>query len=326
MGHAPDHSPAAAAAEHAALIVALDAGDLSGGERDRATRLAAACAGCATLRADLALIRAATAALPAPRRTRDFRLTEADAARLRPSALRRLLGWIGAPRSSVRPLAGALATLGIVGLLLGTTPGLFGQETTVSTGSPPAVAPGAAPGLAAGPPGVSPGSAAAGGAPLDLGPSTVSEPSAVAGFAGAAPVASSGVGEVPATPGLAALPAPSPAAVAVPAESPAAIALPAPSPARGNVALPASAPPSAGVVTGPAAAGPPSSSAPASAQGVSKSTAAEGSEVARSAPAPAASPLAATDRAPLVAASLILLLAGLALYTANRVLRRQAGG
>jgi hypothetical protein len=320
MGHAPDHSPAAAAAEHAAVIVALDAGDLTGSERDRAARLAAACAGCAALLADLALIRAATAALPAPRRTRDYRLTGADAARLRPSAWRRLLGWLGAPRSTVRPLAGALATLGIVGLLLGTTPGLFGQATTVSTGSLPAVAPGVAPGVAGGTSG-----AVAGSAPVDLAPSLVSGPSAAAGFAGASPLASSGAGGVPATPGIATLPAPSPAAIAVPAESPAAMAVPAPSPARGNVALPAPAPPGSGVVTGSAAAEPPSPSAPAPAQGASKATASEGPEVARNAPAQSGSPLAATDRTPLVAASLVLLLAGLVLYAANRMLRRRAG-
>ncbi len=320
MGHVPDHSPAAAGAEHAALIVALDAGDLTGGERDRAARLAAACAGCATLRADLAVIRAATAALPAPRRTRDYRLTDADVARLRPSSWMRLLGWLGAPRSTVRPLAGAFATLGIVGLLLGTTPGLFGQAATVSTGSLPAVAPGVARGLAGGA-----SSQAAGSAPLDLAPSAVSRPSAAAGFAGAAPVTSPTASGAAAPAGLAAPPAPRPAAVAVPAESPAAVAVPAPSPAQGNVALPAPTPPGAGVVTGPAAAGPPGSSVPAPAEGPSKATAPEGPEVARSAPAPSASPLAATDRTPLVAGSLVLLLTGLGLYAANRALRRRTG-
>ena len=117
------HSPATAAAEHATLVVALDAGDLAGADRDRALALAAACAGCASLLGDLAAIRAATAALPAPARRRDYRLTDADAARLRPSPWRRLVHWLGAPQSTVRPFAGALATLGIAGLLLGATPG-----------------------------------------------------------------------------------------------------------------------------------------------------------------------------------------------------------
>ena len=308
MGHVPDHTPAAAAAEHAALIVAFDAGDLAGSERDGAVRLAAACAGCATLLADLAAIRAATAALPAPARTKDYRLTEADAARLRPTAWAQLVAWLGAPRSTVRPLAGALATLGIVGLLLGTTPGLFGPAaTTLSTAAVPGVAPGLADGTSG---------ASAGSAPLDLAPSPVSGPSAAAGFMGAAPAASPEAGGAAASPGLAALPAPSPASVAVPAESP----------VRGNIALPASTPPDAGVVTGPAAAGPPGSSAPVPLQGASKAAAPEAPGVTRSAPAQSAAPLEITDRTPLVAGSLILLLAALGLYGANRALRRGARG
>src|SRR5450759_2403251 len=138
MGHVPDHTPAAAAVEHAALIAALDAGDLAGIERDRAATLVGTCAGCASLLADLSVLRAATAALPAVPRTRDYRLTDADVARLRPSAWGRLVGWLGAPRSKVRPLAGGLAALGIAGLLLSTTPGFFGQAamTLSTTGAP----------------------------------------------------------------------------------------------------------------------------------------------------------------------------------------------
>src|SRR5450756_2152990 len=125
MGHVPDHTPAAAAVEHAALIAALDAGDL-------------------------AVLRAATAALSAVPRTRDYRLTDADAARLRPSAWGRLVGWLGAPRSTVRPFAGGLAALGIAGLLLSTTPGFFGQAAmTLSTTGAPVVAPGDAGGAGA---------------------------------------------------------------------------------------------------------------------------------------------------------------------------------
>ncbi len=118
------HTPPAEAEAHASLIVALDAGDLDGAELERAEVLPAACAGCAALRDDLAAIRGAMTSLPAPARRRDFRLTDADAARLRPSVWRRLLGWLAAPGSSVRPLATGLATLGVVGLLL--TAGLPG--------------------------------------------------------------------------------------------------------------------------------------------------------------------------------------------------------
>lgn len=118
------HTPAAEAADHAALIAALDAGDLAGPDLDRARALAASCAGCAELLGDLAVIRAALPALPVPARRRDYRLTEEDALRLRPTGWRRALEWLAAPRSSVRPLATGLATLGVVGLLL--TAGLPG--------------------------------------------------------------------------------------------------------------------------------------------------------------------------------------------------------
>src|SRR5450759_1205686 len=128
MGHVPDHTPAAAAVEHAAMIAALDAGDLAGDERDRAARLVDRCAGCAALLGDLAIIRTATATLPAPPRRRDYRLSDADAARLRPSAWRSVIGWIGTPRSTVRPLAGGLAALGIAGLLLLAPHGFSGRR------------------------------------------------------------------------------------------------------------------------------------------------------------------------------------------------------
>ena len=189
MGHVPDHTPAAAAVKHAALIAALDAGDLAGIERDRAATLVGTCTGCASLLADLAVLRAATAALPAVPRTRDYRLTDADVARLRPPAWGRLVGWLGAPRSKVRPLAGGLAALGIAGLLLSTTPGFFGQAAmTLSTTGAPVVAPGDAGGA---------------GAAREVSPQLSTAPTTQA---------------VPgATPGPKAVPVPSPAAAGVPA-------------------------------------------------------------------------------------------------------------
>jgi hypothetical protein len=118
------HAPAAESEAHASQIVALDAGDLAGPDVVRAEALLVACSGCAALRDDLAAIRGAMTSLPVPARRRDFRLTEADAARLRPSGWRRLVAWLVAPGSTVRPLATGLATLGVVGLLL--TAGLPG--------------------------------------------------------------------------------------------------------------------------------------------------------------------------------------------------------
>jgi hypothetical protein len=125
------HAPAAESEAHASQIVALDAGDLAGADLQRAEALLVLCAGCVALRDDLGAIREAMTSLPAPARRRDFRLTEADAARLRPSGWRQLVGWLAAPGSSVRPLATGLATLGVVGLLL--TAGLPGFGAGVAT-------------------------------------------------------------------------------------------------------------------------------------------------------------------------------------------------
>jgi len=134
------HSPAAEAEHHAVLIAALEAGDLAGAELTAAESLAASCAGCATLLLDLATIRGAMTDLPVPARRRDYRLSVEDAAHLRPSGWRRLVEWLAAPRSTVRPLATGLATLGVVGLLL--TSGLPGSLSGFgSAGSSSAMAP-----------------------------------------------------------------------------------------------------------------------------------------------------------------------------------------
>ena len=279
MGHVPDHTPVAAAIEHAALIAALDAGDLAGIERDRAATLVGTCAGCASLLADLSVLRAATAALPAVPRTRDYRLTDADVARLRPPAWGRLVGWLGAPRSKVRPLAGGLAALGIAGLLLSTTPGFFGQAAmTLSTTGAPVVAPGDA------------------------------------GGAGAAREVSPQLSTAPTT-------------QAVPAASPGPKAVPVPSPAAAGVPAP-TAPPSAGVLTGPTAAATPGSSGFSSDAGAmdlaTKAAPPEASQAERNAALTPASEPATPDRTLLLVLSLALLAAGIGLFVANRVLRHRA--
>ncbi len=311
MGHVPDHTPAAAAVEHAALIAALDAGDLAGVERDRAADLVDTCAGCAALLADLAIIRAATATLPAPPRRRDYRLTDADAARLRPSAWRSLIGWLGAPRSTVRPLAGGLAALGIAGLLLTTTPGFFGQAaTTLSTVGAPVAAPGEAGGLSG---------TAADDAGLNAAPSTAAGPEAAAtGAPGAlpAPLATSVPGGPGTTPNAAARPAPSPVAVEPP-PSPAAIAVPAP-------AGPATSP----VLTGPAAGATAGTSGFCDRRrrgGLQFEGRATRSVVGTAGVAlPPASEPATPDRTLALALSLALLVAGVGLFVTNRVLRGRA--
>ena len=285
MGHVPDHTPAAAAVEHAALIAALDAGDLAGIERDRAATLVGTCAGCASLLADLAVLRAATAALPAVPRTRDYRLTDADVARLRPPAWGRLVGWLGAPRSKVRPLAGGLAALGIAGLLLSTTPGFFGQAAmTLSTTGAPVVAPGDAGGA---------------GAAREVSPQLSTAPTTQA-----VPGATPGPKAVPVP---AALPAPSPAAAGVPA--------PTAPPSAGVLTGPAAA-------ATPGSSGFSSDAGPM--DSASKARSPEALQAERNAALTPASEPAMPDRTLLLVLSLALLAAGIGLFVTNRVLRHRA--
>ena len=130
----PEHDPT--------LIARLAAADLAPNDREaaRARALLTDCPDCAELYADLLAIAAATAALPAPHRTRDFRLTDADAARLRQAGWRGALARLGSPGFAfTRPLATGLATLGIAGLLLATLPTVLlgsagsASERTLST-------------------------------------------------------------------------------------------------------------------------------------------------------------------------------------------------
>src|SRR5687767_12964077 len=88
------------------LVVAYASDDLTGADRDDAARLVADCTGCADLFADLRTIAAATRDLHAPARSRDFRLTPDDAARLRRPGWRGILGWLAGPRFAVARPAG----------------------------------------------------------------------------------------------------------------------------------------------------------------------------------------------------------------------------
>jgi hypothetical protein len=109
-------------ADHAAhdpLLVAAAA--------DRGGRLPAdlaACPACTSLHAELVAIAAAVPTSALPARPRDYTLTPADAARLRPGGWRRWLAAIGSARDVVtRPLAIGFTTLGLAGLLVATVPG-----------------------------------------------------------------------------------------------------------------------------------------------------------------------------------------------------------
>jgi len=123
----PPVGPLAAAHErHDLLLVAAYASDdLDGAARTAAEELVAGCSGCADLATDLRALARATHDLPPARRPRDFFLTPADAERLRPRGLRRLLAAFAAPTLPIRPLATGLTTLGVAGLLLASLPGIL---------------------------------------------------------------------------------------------------------------------------------------------------------------------------------------------------------
>jgi hypothetical protein len=104
------------------LVAALAADDLAGTDRDQALELTRSCADCALLHDDLRAVARATASAPPPFAShgRDYRLTQDDAARLRPAGWRRLVSALSRPPSGLtRNLGVGLATLGLAGLLIG---------------------------------------------------------------------------------------------------------------------------------------------------------------------------------------------------------------
>jgi len=122
------------------LVAAHAAGDTAGRDLVTADALLAACLACAELHADLRAIAAATPAVPARPRTRDYRLTPEQARALRPTGWRRVLAAFAAPKLAfTAPLGSGLAALGIAGLLLTSVPGVL--PGTAMDGSAPAFAP-----------------------------------------------------------------------------------------------------------------------------------------------------------------------------------------
>ncbi len=301
------HAPASSAAQHELLIVGLDADDLREPDRTRAADLTQTCDGCAQLAADLAALRAATHALPARPRTRDFRLTPADAERLRPTAARRLLGWLAGPRSSVRPLAGSLAALGLAGLLVASVPGMLGRTAS----APAALTSQGAYDLNSGAP------SAAARAPE--GGASFSGNNATASAAASAAASQAALGPA-ASPSAASAPSPAPAASAAAGGPPAAPSVAAPpspmspttSSGRGSLQ----------VTPSPIAAG--SSAAGSSASACPCGKAATGS----AGPSPTPGQLTASTaetppgNSPLVPASALLLAVGAALFGARLIARR----
>jgi anti-sigma factor RsiW len=124
------------------LIAAHAARDLTGGERERAEALLAACDACRTLELELRAIATATRSVPPPAHLagRDFRISADRAAALsRGRWWRRVLRPFGRPTgSAVRPLALTLTTLGFAGLILAS----LSSFPLGGTGAAPAAAPG----------------------------------------------------------------------------------------------------------------------------------------------------------------------------------------
>jgi len=125
-------------AAHDELILAAYASgdDLPAAERVATDALVRDCPDCAALVVDLRLIRAATVALPVPPRRRDFRLTDEDAARLRPAGWRRLVATFASARLAfTAPLGAGLVAIGVVAGLVTVVPGAGGPIFTNVSGN-----------------------------------------------------------------------------------------------------------------------------------------------------------------------------------------------
>jgi hypothetical protein len=120
----PSRDPASPHEGHDLLLVAAHAtGDTTGSEAIQARELISGCHDCRDLATDLAALRSAARQLPPAQRARDFRLSPETAARLRaPSPWQRFVDGLVAPRGFGRPLAGALMTQGLAGLMVWATP------------------------------------------------------------------------------------------------------------------------------------------------------------------------------------------------------------
>ena len=129
------------------LVVSFASGDLAAADRDRATAqsLVESCADCARLHDDVLAIARATRALPPPVRTRDFQISPEQAAKLQPGGWRRFVAAFSAPGSIFsRQLGVGMATLGIVGLLIGAAPSVqLGLGGSAAASAAPASAPAA---------------------------------------------------------------------------------------------------------------------------------------------------------------------------------------
>lgn len=110
------HMPDDHAGHDRQLVVAFASGDLPAEDVANARALVARCRRCAALVDEIARISTAMRVdLVAPPRPRDFRISSADAERLRGSALTRLMRRLASPRLQVlQPLAGAAMVIGLL--------------------------------------------------------------------------------------------------------------------------------------------------------------------------------------------------------------------
>lgn len=146
-------------ARHDELLVArFAAGDFEAAERTAAERLVASCPSCRELHSDIAtLMQATPAALPVPRRRRDFRLSAAEADRLQGSLVDRLLARLAAPSLGVlQPLGAAAVAIGLVLVVANALPQSF---MAGSAGGAPTMGAPAAPGATMAPPAAAPSAA-----------------------------------------------------------------------------------------------------------------------------------------------------------------------
>lgn len=118
------------------LVAAYAAGDAQGPDRALAEALVGACDQCAGLVIDLQTVQAAVTTAPTPPRTRDFRLSRADAERLKPHGVRGLVAAFTHPRlERAHPIAAGLTMLGLTGVLVsGLSLGWAGAASTPAAG------------------------------------------------------------------------------------------------------------------------------------------------------------------------------------------------
>lgn len=119
-----NESPFGHASEHARhdrlLVVRFAAADALASEMDDARRLIEQCAECASLAADIGMLRTSLADLPTPRRTRNFRISAEQAEQLNGSAFDRFLRRLSMPgMGMLRPVAGVALALGLTITVVG---------------------------------------------------------------------------------------------------------------------------------------------------------------------------------------------------------------